>query len=338
MDFVTGGTGLLGANLIYELIRQEKDVVAIKRPTSDLSVIKGIFDFHQKEAGAQLFEKIKWMDGDILDIHSLLDSIEKDCEVYHCAAMVSFNPRAREKMMKVNVEGTANVVNACLEKKVKKLCFASSVASIGIPPKDILITENAAWKSDDGKSNYSISKYESEKEVWRGIEEGLNAVIVNPTIIVGPGNWKRSSARMFHDVWSGLKFYTSGANGFVDVRDVATVMIKLMKHEVSGERFILNGDNLPFKEVFGMIADALEKPRPNFLITPFLAEMFWRFEKIRSFLMRGKPLITKEIARESNNKSYYSTDKIRQLLEVEFFPIAESVNHAASVFLQQKNN
>lgn len=338
MDFVTGGTGLLGANLIYELIRQEKDVVAIKRPTSDLSVIKGIFDFHQKEAGVQLFEKIKWKDGDILDLHSLLDSIEKDCEVYHCAAMVSFNPRVRDKMMKVNVEGTANVVNACLEKKVKKLCFASSVASIGIPPKDVLITENTAWKSDDGKSNYSISKYESEKEVWRGIEEGLNAVIVNPTIIIGPGNWKRSSARMFHDVWSGLKFYTSGANGFVDVRDVATVMIKLMKHKVVSERFILNGDNLSFKDVFGMIADALEKPKPNFLITPFFAEVFWRFETIRSLLMRGKPLITKEIARESNNKSYYSTDKIRHLLEVEFSPISESVNHTASVFLQQKNN
>jgi len=338
MVFVTGGTGLLGANLIYELIRQEKDVVAIKRPSSDLSVIKGLFYFHQKEAGVQLFEKIKWTDGDILDIHSLLDSIEKDCEVYHCAAMVSFNPRAREKMLKVNVEGTANVVNACLEKKVKKLCFASSVASIGIPQKGDLITEDAIWKTDDGKTNYSISKYLSEKEVWRGIEEGLNAVIVNPTIIIGPGNWKRSSARMFYDVWSGLKFYTSGVNGFVDVRDVNRGMIKLMESEINAERFILNGNNLPFKEVFGMIADALGKPRPNIHISSFVAELFWRFEKFRTLIIGGKPLITKEIAKESNNKQYYSTDKIAQCLGIEFSPILESVKHTAKVFLQQKKD
>jgi len=336
MVFVTGGTGLLGANLLYELIIQGKEVVAIKRPSSKLSIVKDVFEFYEKEKGEALFAKIIWREGDVLDIHSLLDAMEPGCEVYHCAAMVSFNPKAKMKMMKINVEGTANIVNACLDKKVSKLCYASSVASLGDPQKGELIDENTTWKSDDGKSNYSISKYASEKEVWRGIEEGLKAVIVNPTIIIGPGNWKKSSARMFYDIWNGLKFYTSGINGFVDVRDVCSTMTNLMDGEINAERFLLNGENLSFKEVFEMIADALGKPRPGLKISPFITEMFWRLEKVRTTLMGGSPAITKDIARESNKMQYYSSEKIKEFSEIKFAPIKDAVKHTAEVFLMQK--
>lgn len=336
MAFVTGGTGLLGARLIYDLVKAGEEVVALKRSTSDLSVVEGVFNYYEKEEGPAMYEKVRWHKGDVTDVPSLLDVLNEGDEVYHCAAMVSFNPKARDKMMKVNVEGTANLVNACLEKKVRKLCFASSVAAIGRPVEGVEVTEDTKWKTSDGKSNYSISKYNSEKEVWRGIEEGLEAVIVNPTIIMGPGNWKKSSARMFLNVWRGLKFYTTGVNGFVDVRDVTGAMIKLMKSDVSADRFIISSESVSFKSVFDLIADGLGKPRPTFEVTPFYSEIFWRLDRIKS-LLGGKASVSKEIARESQHKSYYSVDKLKGALGVEMIPIAESVSDTSRIFLAQHN-
>ena len=334
MAFVTGGTGLLGARLIYDLVKGGQKVVALKRDGSDLSIVENLFDYYEGLQARAMYNGIRWVKGDVTNITSLLEAIDEGDDVYHCAAMVSFNPKAKNRIMKVNVEGTANLVNACLEKKVRKLCFASSVAALGRPVEGEQVTEDTRWKTTDGKSNYSVSKYNSEKEVWRGIEEGLEAVMVNPTIILGPGNWKKSSARMFLNVWRGLKFYTTGVNGFVDVRDVTTAMITLMKSDVSAERFIINSESLPFKSVFDMIADGLGKPRPTFKVTPFYSELFWRMDKIKS-LLGGRPTVSKEIARESQNKSYYSVDKLKGALGVEMTPIAQSVSDTSKVFLAQ---
>lgn len=335
MVFVTGGTGLLGARLIYDLLKAGEQVVALKRATSDLSVVEGIIDQNEQEAGRAMFDQIRWHNGDVNDISSILEGLDGVDEVYHCAAMVSFNPKAKDKMMKVNVEGTANLVNACLEKKVRKLCFASSVASIGKPDEGEKVTEETKWKTAEGKANYSISKYNSEKEVWRGIEEGLDAVIVNPTIILGPGNWRKSSARMFLDVWRGLKFYTSGVNGFVDVRDVTGAMIKLMKSDISAERFIVCSENVAFKEVFDRIAEGLGRDKPTFEVTPFYSEIFWRLDKFKSVVFGSKPRVSKEIARESQNKTYYSVEKLKNALGVELIPVAQSISDTAKIFLAQ---
>ncbi|MBL4578554.1 MAG: NAD-dependent epimerase/dehydratase family protein [Flavobacteriales bacterium] len=335
MVFVTGGTGLLGARLIYDLSRKGEEVVALKRSTSDLSVVEGVFNHYEKEQGLAMFEKVKWHVGDVMDVTSLLDGLHEGDEVYHCAAMVSFSPKARDRMMKINVEGTANLVNACLERNVKKLCFASSVASIGKPEAGSEVTEGTKWKTSEGKTNYSISKYNSEKEIWRGIEEGLDAVIVNPTIIMGPGNWRRSSARMFLNVWRGLKFFTAGVNGFVDVRDVTEAMIRLMKSDISAERYIVSSENLAFKTVFDMIAEELGKPKPTFEVTPFYSELFWRLDKMKCMLFGSKPTISKEIARESLNKQYYSVEKLRGALGMDLIPIAQSISDTAKIFLSQ---
>ncbi|MBL4753143.1 MAG: NAD-dependent epimerase/dehydratase family protein [Flavobacteriales bacterium] len=335
MVFVTGGTGLLGARLIYDLVKSGEEVVALKRSTSDLSVVEGIFDHFEKEDGRAKFEKVKWHEGDVTDVPSLLEVLQEGDEVYHCAAMVSFNPKAKTKMMKVNIEGTANLVNACIEKKVRKLCFASSVAAIGKPEVGQEISEETKWKTSEGKSNYSISKYNSEKEVWRGIEEGLDAVMVNPTIILGPGNWRKSSARMFLDVWRGLKYYTAGVNGFVDVRDVTGAMIKLMKSDISAERFIVSSENVAFKEVFDRIAEGLGKEKPTFEITPFYSEIFWRLDKFNSTVFGAKSRISKEIARESQGKAYYSVKKLKEALGMELIPIAQSISDTAEIFLKQ---
>lgn len=194
---------MLGSRLIYDLVRSGEEVRAIKRPTSDLATIKNIFNYYSPSE-KNLMENLEWVEGDVTDMFSLLEAMKGITKVYHCAAMVSFNPKARDKMMKVNIEGTANIVNACLEKGIEKLCYASSVAAIGNPvlkkpgsenghagPGRFVeeITENTPWVASAKNSNYTISKYASEQEVWRGIEEGLNAVIVNPSIIIGPVNW-----------------------------------------------------------------------------------------------------------------------------------------------------
>lgn len=326
---------MLGARLIYDLVKTGEEVVALKRSTSDLSVVEGIFNHYEKDQGTAMYEKVRWHEGDVTEITSLLEILCEGDDVYHCAAMVSFNPKARDRMMKVNIEGTANLVNACLDKKVRKLCFASSVAAIGKPEEGDEVTEDTKWKTADGKPNYSISKYNSEKEVWRGIEEGLDAVIVNPTIILGPGNWRKSSARMFLDVWKGLKFYTNGVNGFVDVRDVTSAMIKLMKSDISAERYIISSENVSFKEVLDRMAEGLGKPKPTFEVTPFYSEIFWRLDKFMSFF-GAKSKITKEIARESQAKAYYSVKKLKSALGMDLIPVAQAISDTAEIFLAQK--
>ena len=333
MVFVTGGTGLLGARLIFDLVSAGHQVRALKRSTSDLSVVQDVF----KQNGHSLGQ-IEWVDGDVMDYYSLLDGLQDVDDVYHCAAMVSFNPKAKDAMMKINVEGTANLVNACVEMGIRKLCYTSSVAAIGHVTNDSMITEKTDWKTSAGKSNYSISKYQSEQEVWRGIEEGLDAVIVNPSIIIGPGQWKRSSARMFLDVNRGMKYYTSGINGFVDVRDVTESMIRLMESDIVSERYIINGENLAFKEVFYGIADALKKKRPTIKVQQWMLEVLWRVDKVRTLITRGKPVISKEIAREANNISKYSNQKINEAIKLNFTPIKQSIKDTAEVFINQQLN
>jgi len=349
MILVTGGTGLLGSRLIYDLVRSGEKVRAIKRPTSDLATIKNLFNYYSPSE-KNLIENIEWVEGDVTDMFSLLEAMQGVSEVYHCAAMVSFNPKARDKMMKVNIEGTANVVNACLEKGVEKLCYASSVAAIGnpvvtkrvsenghaSPDRPIVeITENTTWIASPKNSNYTISKYASEQEVWRGIEEGLNAVIVNPSIIIGPGNWKKSSANMFPRVWKGLKYYTTGINGFVDVRDVSKSMISLMNSEIKNERFIITSENMSFKTVFDHIAEFLGKEKARKKISPLLTEILWRTEKIRSWITGSRPFITKEIAREASLQHFYSNKKIKQMISLEFIPIDRSIEDTAEFFLEE---
>ena len=340
MILVTGGTGLLGSRLIYDLVRSGEKVIALKRTTSDLNTIKNVFNYYSLSE-KNLMEDIEWVEGDVTDIFSLSEAMEGVTKVYHCAAMVSFNPKARNKMMKVNIEGTANVVNACLEKKIEKLCHASSVAAIGNPSviseNGHEITENTQWRASPKNSNYTISKYASEQEVWRGIAEGLNAVIVNPSIIIGPGNWKKSSANMFPRVWNGLSYYTTGINGFVDVRDVSKAMITLMNSEIKSERFIISSENMAFKNVFERIAELFGKKKPGKKLSPLITEVLWRTEKIRSRITGSKPFITKEIAREASSRHFYSNKKIKQAINLEFIPMDQSIKHTAEIFLKENS-
>lgn len=324
MILVTGATGLVGSHLLLELLRKGKQVRALKRAGSSVSAVDKIFAHYN----VAVPEKSIWVEGDITDYFSLLDAMEGVEQVYHCAAVVSFAGSAEEQLMKVNAEGTANVVNAAMEKGVKKLCHVSSTAALGRADNDKIISEETVWKISDKNSAYAISKYAAEREVWRGMEEGLDAVIVNPCIIIGPGDLNKSSGRMIQSVRNGLKFYTSGANAFIDVRDVAKLMIALMESEIKNERFILAAENVDYKKVFELIAAALNKPAPTIRATALMSALAWRVAWFAGLFTNANPFITRETAMTGQQRNIYSNKKVKEKLNWNFIPVKEAVENA----------
>ncbi len=332
MIFVTGGTGILGAQLLLDLVQRGEKVRAMKRVGSDLNFVRRVFVFEQV---SDKFDLIEWVEGDLLDVVGLEDMLSGCDKVYHAAAMVSFSKKDRDTLMQTNVAGTANMVNACLSTGVKKLCFASSVAVFGREPGRGVVTEDMHWKRTPYNSNYAISKYGAEQEVWRGTEEGLDAVIVNPSVIIGPCEWDKSSGVLFRSIRKGLPFYTLGTNGFVDVRDVSRAMIDLMDSDIRNERFIINGENLVFRDFFNMMADALGKKRPTIYARLWMSAIVWRLLAATSWITGITPTITKESVSTAHMDSFYSSEKIQQQLGWSMTPIKESVNRAAQFLINQ---
>lgn len=331
MIFVTGGTGLLGAQLLLDLTLRGEKVRALKRANSDLNFVRRVFAFEKAEEKLNLIE---WVDGDLLDVVQLEELISGCDQVYHAAAMVSFSKKDHDTMLQTNISGTANIVNICLSTGVKKLCYASSIAVFGREPGRGIITEDIQWKRTPYNTNYAISKYGAEREVWRGTEEGLDAVIVNPSVIIGPCEWDKSSGVLFRSVNSGLPFYTLGTNGFVDVRDVSRAMIALMESDIRNERFILNGENLVFRDFFNMIADAFEKRRPAIYARLWMSAVAWRVMAAVGLLTAKQPAITKESVGTAHMDSFYSSEKLISRLGFKMTPVSESVNRAVR-FLKQ---
>lgn len=332
MVFVTGATGLLGSHLLIELLARGEQIKALKRPTSNLESLKSVFNFYLGEKGLDELAKIEWVDGDVLDITSLTDGISGCEKVYHCAAMVSFVKKDFKKMMKTNQRGTANVVNVCLGLQIEQLIYVSSTAAIGRDASKEFYTEENKWVSSPDNSNYAVTKYSAENEVWRGIEEGLNAVIVNPCVILGPGNWNESSLSIFKVIKKGLKFYTSGLNAFVDARDVAFAMAELSEQKIVNERFLVTSENIHFKELFDLMAAAFNVKAPSVKVKPWMAGIAWRLEGLLHFLFRKKQNITKETARSSMSITKYSSQKLKDRIGIDFYPIADSIKNAVSYF------
>lgn len=310
MIFVTGGSGLIGSFLIPELVRQGHQVKALYR---------------EQVPAIALAEQVKWVEGDILDPVILRDALQGATHVFHCAGLVSYAPQDEELLKQINIEGTANVVDACLEAGSIKLCHVSSIAAVGRPKNKAILTEQAKWDPAADLSAYASSKYFGELEVWRGVAEGLDAVIVNPSIILGPADWSRSSTQLFKYVYNERLFYTAGEANFVDVRDVVETMLRLTFSEISGERFILNAEKLSYKTFFEQVANYFDKKAPALKVPPLVAEIVWRLEHARSWLTGRRPLITKDTARVAKKTHLFSNDKIRKALGFEFRPVAESV-------------
>lgn len=337
MILVTGGTGLVGSHLLYELTRNHDKVRAIHRPGSNLHAVLSVFSMYSENA-ANLYEKIEWTEADMGDPESLQTALHGIRQVYHCAAIVSFDPGEKEAMIRANVEGTANIVNACLEEGIDKLCYVSSTAALGSAAAGTLITEDLVWSASSHRSAYSISKHRSEMEVWRGIAEGMDAVIVNPSIIIGPGEWERSSSRLFSVVWKGMKYYTEGVTGYVDVRDVITAMTGLMSSGISGERFTVSAENLSYHQVLEMIAEKLGKQAPSVHAGTLIISLAWRLDWLKHKITGQKRSITKEAVRSSKQQSYFSNEKLSAAINLKYKTISDSIGDTAVIFLSQASH
>lgn len=325
MILVTGGTGLVGAHILYDLCRTQDRVRVIKRPSSELSYLKHLFHFYQPEHAEQLLGKIEWVDADLLDVDALIEATRGVSEVYHAAAFVSFQKKDRDLILKVNIEGTANLMTACQENGVRKLGHVSSIATLGPVPKGKVADESCLWEVAKDNSTYSISKYGAEREVWRASEEGLSVVIVNPGIIFGPGDWNKGSISMFKTGHDGLKYYTRGSSGFVDVRDISRCLIELVNSEINKERYVMVGESLGYKQVFEEICTAFGKRPPYKEASRFSAGLAWRLAKVASWFSTRTPLLTKETVRSAMSSRNFSSQKLKDTIQFEFTPISKSI-------------
>jgi nucleoside-diphosphate-sugar epimerase len=320
---VTGGTGFLGAYIIRELVAKGYSVRAIRRSYSLPAFIP-----------PDILQKVEWISGDILDVTDLEGAMNDSDAVIHAAAKLSFAARDRREMFSTNIDGTANVVNIALEKNISRFIYVSSVAALGRTGNGGYVTEEKKWNDSKWNTNYAISKYHGEVEVWRGIGEGLPAAIVNPSTLLGYGDWNNSSCTLFRNAFREFPWYTEGVNGFVDVTDVARAVVCLLESGISGERYILNGDNWTFRHLFDDMADGLGKRRPSREATPLLASVAWRMARLKSVLTGRPSILTEESARLARSKTFFDNNKIlQQLPGFRFTPLNETIKTACNAYL-----
>jgi len=342
MVLVTGGTGFIGSYLLYYLLKDNKEIKALKRPTSNLKNTRFIFKYLSEsepmpgsETWEQAFGRIQWIEGDITEYDSLIDALGGVETVYHAAAIVSFSRKEKNKVIETNVDGTANIVNACLEKGVKKLAYVSSVAALARKQGAKI---NEAFTDDELSftNAYSESKYRAEMEVWRGMAEGLNVFIINPGIVLGWGNFENSSPEMFKTVHDGLKFYPTGSNAFVDVRDVAKALITLTGNEKAiNKRFIAGGTICTYKKIFDLMAKGLGVNPPKIKVKSGLVTLVWMLAEIKGLLTGTEPFITKDMSLTSSKNYDFDSSRLKELLDFEFIPIEKTIEDTCLVFSQQ---
>lgn len=330
MDLITGGTGIVGSHLLLELLVRGGDVRATHRPRSDRDVVRRIFRHYDREA---LFDRVHWIECDVLDVHGLAEAMTGVEHVHHCAALVSFDPRDTKRLSAINITGASNVVNAALEAGVKRLCHVSSTGAIGRGASNGVLTEDQPWQSDRRTSPYAISKYEAELQVRRGVAEGLDAVIVNPCIVIGPGPVGRSSMTLIERLRRGTRFFPSGANAVVDARDVAHAMVDLMERGATGERYLLIGENISYRDLFAAVAGAFGMPAPDVPARPWMLGTAWRAERMRSLLTGSRALITHHTVNTSRKHQAFSAEKVTALLGMKFRGVEEMAGNVAAFLM-----
>ncbi len=318
MIFVTGGSGFLGSYMLKELVLQGKPVRALRR--------KRGLPFY---IDAGINEKISWVEGDILDVVGLLENMSGCDQIIHAAGMVSFVPGDKKQLYKINIEGTANMVNAAIESGITDFVHVSSVGALGRSENGLPVTEDQKWAGIDGQSDYSISKYYGEMEVWRGMGEGLRAMIVNPATLLGYGDWNESSCGIFKLAYQELPWYTPGSNGFSDVEDAARATIALMDSPIRNERFLISTENRNYREILSLMAKDFGKKEASKEAGVFLSGLAWRMEKIKSQLTGNKPLLTRQTVKMANSHSAYSSGKLLKALPLfQFRNLEDSIRDA----------
>ena len=332
MILVTGGTGLVGSHLLVRLVQENEPIRAIYRTLESIEKTKKVFSYYTNLSKG-VFSNIEWVQADITEVPAMIPAFKVVKKVYHCAAVISFDPTAYRTMRKVNIHGTAIIANLAIDAKVEKLCFVSSIATIGDDPKKEFANEENDWGGNQKNNWYAITKYGAETEVWRASQEGVDVIIVNPGVILGSGFWTSGSGKMFSQIHKGFQFYSEGVTGFVGVKDVIESMVQLMESSCKNERFILVSENKSFKEVLSAIAEAFGKKKPTRCVQPWQASLFWRWEWLVSKIMARKTRMSKYTAKTLHRKTYYSSEKCKTQLKVTFETIEEVIYQVKNDFL-----
>ena len=332
MILVTGGTGLVGSHLLVRLVQENEPIRAIYRTLESIEKTKKVFSYYTNLSKG-VFSNIEWVQADITDVPSMIPAFKGVKKVYHCAAVISFDPTAYRTMRKVNIHGTAIIANLAIDAKVEKLCFVSSIATIGDDPKKEFANEENDWGGNQKNNGYAITKYGAETEVWRASQEGVDVVIINPGVILGSGFWDSGSGKMFSQIHKGFQFYSEGVTGFVGVKDVINAMVQLMQSNCKNERFILVSENKSFKEVLFSIAEAFGKKKPTRCVQPWQASLLWRWEWLVSKTTSRKIRMSKYTAKTLFRKTYYSSEKCKKQLKVTFENIDAVIHQVKNDFL-----
>ena len=332
MVLVTGGTGLVGSHLLYHLINKDESVRAIYRTKNKFELVKKVFQYYTDNA-EELFNKIEWIEADITDVPALSIAFKNIDYVYHCAANLSFNKADYHLSRDTNVIGTANIINLCLSNYVKKLCHVSSIATLG-ENLNAPISEDTHWNPENNKHNiYAITKYNAELEVWRGTQEGLDVVIVNPGVIIGPGFWNKNTGEIFTKINNGFKYFTNGSVGIIAVNDVVKTMILLQESTVKNEKFILVSDNITYEKFIQYISSALGKNSTLKSLKKWQLKTFYQIEKIKCLFIKGSPSLNKSNINSAFKNLNYDASKIKNTIPFEFTSIKESIQNIAKLYL-----
>ena len=334
MILVTGGTGLVGAHLLFELCKSQEPIKATYRNPEKITSVKKVFSYYADQPD-ELFEKITWIKANVLDIPSLEYAFYDVKKVYHAAALVSFDPKDDKKLLATNIEGTAHIVNLCIEHSIEKLCFVSSIAALGPSVNGNPISEENEWTT--ASTTYAISKHYAEMEVWRASQEGIPVVIVNPGIIVAPGFWKSSSGSFFHQAAKGPKYHLPSGTGFVGVNDVIGAMIQLMEGTVINQRYILVNQNWTYKTFAHLLAKGLKKPVPEKEVKPWMLSLFWRWDWIRSNFLGKRRRLSKAVAQLFKTQDVYDSSKLINNLNFNYENLENSIERYCTIFLRERN-
>jgi nucleoside-diphosphate-sugar epimerase len=334
MILVTGGTGLIGSHLLYHLVNRGGRIRATYRSEESLQKVAKVFGFYSKKS-TLLMDQIEWHKADITDVANLESAFVDVEQVYHCAALISFDPKDFPLLEKINVGGTANVVNLCLKYGIKKLCHVSSIAAIGPSPKGQMATEENEW-NEVVASVYGLAKYDSELEVWRGSQEGLTVVIINPGVVIGPGFWRSGSGTFFTYVAKEKKYLLPGGTGFVTVNDVVNAMVGLMSSSIQSERYILVSENWTYATFFERIAANFGVAPPNKLLTKRLLEVFWRLDWFRSTFMGKRRKLSKNMARSLQHQETYSNEKLVKALDFSFEDMNAAIARCCIIYNESR--
>lgn len=333
MILVTGGTGLVGAHLLYHLTLKEDKIRAIYRSKEKLKTVQKVFSLYTEHA-EEVFSTIEWVAANITEVPSMIPVFVGIKKVYHCAALISFNPKDYVEMRKVNIHGTAIMVNLAIDAQVEKICLVSSIATLSEATNNKMITEENHWNDQADNHGYGITKYGAEMEVWRASQEGVDVVIVNPGVILGSGFFNKGSGSIFKQLYNGFKYYTMGVTGFIGVKDVVKSMILLMNSSITNEQFILVSENKSFRDVFSLIATNFSKNPPRIKIRPWHTAILWRFAWLVSKITKKDALLTKHAAASAHAVSCYSSEKMATTTGYRFQKIEEVVKETCSEYLK----